>query len=237
MDTIDKINTEINRLNEWNTAGRFAEVLVDSTALLDAPIADEDEDDDEVRASLFVIQGNALYGLGRFEEALKAYAQAIELDTFDVQARCNYGSTLYTLGRYVDALNACDAAILTDENFAPSYVNVAHCLVALKHEGEAVYALRQAFSLAPEDSELGRTVADMAADLEDYDVALETYLDVAALPDAPADIHQTIHDFFIRFKNHPDIPRTDWTKGVDDWRRKFATNPDVLRLSGELLRG
>ena len=64
------------------------------------------------------------------------------------------------MGHYVDALNACDAAILTDENFAPAYINAAHCLAALKHEEEAVYALQQAFSIEPENAELGRTVAD-----------------------------------------------------------------------------
>jgi len=226
------IEEEIEKLNEWNAQGRFAEVAAETNTLIASSVDETPED----LASLFVAQGNAQYGLGRFEDALTSYAKAIELDTFDVQARCNYGSTLFTLGRYVDALNACDAAILTDEDFAPAYINVAHCLVALKHEEEAVYALRQALSLEPDNAQLGRTVADMAADLEDFEIALETYLDVAALPDAAPDTHQAIHDLFVRFKNHEDVERNDWLAGIDQWREKFGSNPDVLRLTSDLLR-
>lgn len=230
---MENIERELDRLNTWNEQGRFAEVVMDTATLLDN-VTDADIEEDV--ASVNVVRGNALYGLARFDEALAAYAKAIELDTFNVQARCNYGSTLYTMGRYVDALNACDAAILTDENFAPAYVNVAHCLVALKHEEEAVYALQQAFSLAPQDYELGRAVADMAADLDNFDVALDTYLKIAALPDAPAEIQTVIRDFLLKSKENSDISRTDWQKGLDLWRKTFAANPEVIRLSGELLR-
>lgn len=230
---MENIEQEITKLNEWNAQGRFAEVLAETNTDL-ATVTDDNIEEDV--ASLYVVQGNALYGLGRLEEALTAYAKAIELDTFDVQARCNYGSTLYSLGRYVDALNACDAAILTDEDFAPSYINVAHCLVALKHEEEAVYALQQAFSLEPENAELGRVVADMAADLDDFEVALDSYLKVAALPDTKEDVQQAIHDFFMKFKTNPDVPRNDWMKGVDRWRSEFSDNPEALRLSSELIR-
>ncbi|MDY6407655.1 MAG: tetratricopeptide repeat protein [Pseudomonadota bacterium] len=231
---MENINQEVQKLNEWNAQGRYAEVVAETNT--DIGLVTDDNIEEEV-AALYVIRGNALFGLGRLQEALEAYGKAIELDTFDVEARCNYGSTLYSLGKYVDALNACDAAILTDENFAPSYINAAHCLVALKHEEEAVYALQQAFMLAPEDVKLGKTVADMAADLEDFEVALDSYLKVAALPDAPEDIQKSIFNCFMKFKDHEDVTRQDWQKGIDSWRNAFANSPEVMRLSGELLRG
>lgn len=231
---MENIEQEIEKLNDWNAQGRFAEVLAETNT--DITLIDDNDVEENV-ASLYVVRGNALFGLGRFQEALEAYGKAIELDTFDVEARCNYGSTLYSLGKYVDALNACDAAILTDENFAPSYVNAAHCLVALKHEEEAVYALQQAFMLAPEDVELGKAVADMATDLEDFDVALDSYMKVAALPDAPDDIQKSIYECLLKFKNHEDVSKQDWLKGVDLWRDTFANNPEVMKLSGDLLRG
>ena len=231
---MENMEQEIEKLNDWNAQGRYAEVVAETST--DINLITDDNTEEEF-AALYVVRGNALFSLGRFQEALEAYGKAIELDTFDVGARCNYGSTLYTLGRYVDALNACDAAILTDENFAPAYVNVAHCLVALKHDEEAVYALQQAFMLASDDVELGKKVADMAADLDDFEVALDCYLKVAALPNAPEDIQKTIHDFFMKFKNHEAVSRQDWIKGVDSWRGAFPNKPEVMRLSGDLLRG
>ena len=222
---------EVKKLNEWNDQGRFEEVLIETNTDLDQVT---DENTEEEVASIHIVRGNALYGLGRFEEAVQAYAKAIELDTFDVQARCNYGSALYTLGRYVDALNACDAAILTDDTFAPAYINAAHCLAALKHEEEAVYALKQAFTLDPKNYDLGRAVADMAADLENFEVAFEVYLKIAALPDAAKDIHETIAAFLK--KSRETLKPTDWQKAVDTWRRQYITNPEVLRLSADLMR-
>ena len=230
MENIEEI---VKRFNDWNAEGRFAEVNAEISTLLTTLIDDDNSDD---IASLYVIKGNAEYGLGRFEDALKSYAKAIELDTFDVQARCNYGSTLYTLGRYVDALNACDAAILTDENFAPAYINAAHCLVALKHEEEAIYALRQAFSIETNNAELGRTVADMASDLDNFEIALDAYIETALLPDASKDIFQATYDMFRKFKNSEDISQNEWMDGITKWRTKFPTNPEVIRLAGELLR-
>ena len=231
---MENIEQEIQKFNEWNAQGRYAEVVAETNT--DLSLITDDNAEEDV-ASLYVARGNALFGLGRLQEALEAFGKAIELDTFDVQARCNYGSTLYSMGKYVDALNACDAAILTDENFAPSYINAAHCLVALKHEEEAVYALQQAFMLAPEDAELGKAVADMATDLEDFEVAVDSYLKLAALPDAPADVQKSIYDCFVKFKNHADVTRQDWLKGVNSWRDAFASNPEVMRLSSDFLRG
>ena len=109
--------------------------------------------------------------------------------------------------------------------------------LALKHEEEAVYALQQAFSIEPNDAELGRTVADMATDLENFDVALNAYIETAQLSDTQEDIFQAIHDMFMKFKNHPDVPQNEWLEGINKWRTKFPTNPEVIRLSSELMRG
>lgn len=231
MENIEEI---VERFNQWNEEGRFAEVNAEVSTLLTTVLDDDDADD---VASLYVLKGNAEYGLGRFEDALKSYAKAIEFDTFDVQARCNYGTTLYTLGRYVDALNALDAAILTDEEFTPAYINVAHCLVALKHEEEAIYALQQAFNLDKNDANLGRTVADMATDLENFEVALETYIETARLPDTQEDIFEATYNMFVKFKNHSDVPQNEWLDGINKWRTAFPTNPEVIRLTSELMRG
>ncbi len=225
---MENLEAVIDELNAWNDQGRFAEVVVES----DTHLASEQNE-----SSLYVVRGNALFGLGRFEEALKAYEEAIKIDTFDVQARTNYGSTLFSLGRYVDALNACDAAILTDEEFAPAYINAAHCLTALGHEDDAVYALSQAYSLNKEDMELGRTVAAMAADLGEYDMARDVYFDMSGSVNAPDDLPELIHHFFVAARQNGAVDRTQVLKDVDIWRQQYGRNPAVLRLSAELLKG
>ena len=66
---MENVEQEITKLNEWNAQGRFAEVLAETNTDL-ATITDDNIEEDV--ASLYVVQGNALYGLGRLEEALTA---------------------------------------------------------------------------------------------------------------------------------------------------------------------
>lgn len=152
----------------------------------------------------------------------------------DVNARNNYGSTLFVLGRYVDALNACDAAILTDETFSMAYINAAHCLAALDHMDQAAYALNSAFEQDTENAELGVRVAELLADIEEYDMARDVFFQVASLPDAPQDIHAKIAAFFADAKTK--IDRTIVLKDVETWRGQFIKNPDVFRLAADLMR-
>lgn len=224
---MEHMESIIERLNDWNEQGRFAEVLADVDTLV--------IDNSDV-ASLFVVKGNALHGLGRFEEALIAYETAIKLDTDDVQARTNYGATLFVLGRHVAALNACDAALLIDSDFAPAYINVAHCLAELGHDDDAAEALWHAYTLNPEDINTGLTAAEMGADLGEYEMARDIYLDISENPSAPAELPSVIYDFFKLMLQHG-VSRIQVLKDVDVWRQKAARNPDVLRLSGELLKG
>lgn len=224
MENLEQI---INQLNDWNEQGRFAETLAEANALT---IETPDE------ASLFVVKGNALYGLGRFEEALTAYETAIRLDTDDVQARTNYGATLFSLGRHVAALNACDAALLIDSKFVPAYINAAHCLAELGHDDEAIDALWEAYTLNPEDINIGRTAAEMATDLGAYEMARDIYFDLSANPNAPSDLPTAIYNFFKLMQQH-DIARTQIMQDVNTWRQKYGRNSDVLRLAGELLKG
>lgn len=221
---VDNLEETVNHYNEWNNQGRFAEVLAEMNTLL---VTSPDE------ANFHVLRGNALYGLGRFNEAAEVYSHAIALEPMDVQARSNYGSALYMMGKYVDGLNACDAAILTDKTFAPSYVNAAHCLAALDHLDHAVYALNRGFEMDSENAELGARVAELLGDFGEYEMARDAYFQVAALKDAPADIHTKIAEFFKASKANG-IDRGLVLKDVDVWRGRFIKNQEVFRLAAGL---
>ena len=57
----------------------------------------------------------ALYSLGKYDEAIKAYDEAIRLDPEDAEARYNKGNALKSLGKHDEAY---DEAIRIDPELA-----------------------------------------------------------------------------------------------------------------------
>lgn len=222
---IENLENIITRLNNLNTAGRYAEVLAELQPLMNQ---------DATEAGLHIIKGNAQYGIGQFEDAAQSYATAIALNPNDPAARSNYGSTLYSLGHFVDGLNACDSAIFMDDTFSPAYINAAHCLMGMEQYDLAADYLLQAMEKNPTDVMTGEYAADILADLGMYDLARDSYLKVARLPDAPADIHEKIAAFFTTARQNG-VDRTVIINDVNAWRTEFVKNPDVFRLASTLL--
>src|SRR5258708_4540743 len=94
-------------------------------------------------------EGNALYDLKRYEEALAAHEQAIRLDRNYADAYYNKGNALFGLGRYEKALAAYEQAIQLDPNDALVYNNKGAALRGLKRYQEALAACEQAIRLDP----------------------------------------------------------------------------------------
>lgn len=222
---IEKLEDIIIRLNNLNTAGRYAEVLAELQPLMN--------EDDNV-AAFYIIKGNAQYGQGLFEEAAQSYATAVAVNPDDAAARSNYGSTLYGLGHYVDGLNACDAALLIDKTFVPAYINAAHCLIGLELYEKAADYLQRAADIHPSDAMTRIQIAEIFADTGGYELARDQYLSVARLPNAPADIHERIASFF-RQAREDGVDRNVLIQDIGAWRNEFVKNPEVFRLASSLL--
>ena len=97
-------------------------------------------------------EGDVLYNLKRYEEALVAYEQAIRLDPNYVLAYDNKGDALYRLKRYEEALVACEQAIRLDPNYVLAYNNKGNALNSLKRYEEALVAYEQAIRLDPNNA-------------------------------------------------------------------------------------
>ncbi|MEO9028848.1 MAG: tetratricopeptide repeat protein [Ktedonobacteraceae bacterium] len=95
-------------------------------------------------------EGNALYNLKRYEEALDAYNRAIALDPNFANAYNNKGAALNGLKRYEEALDAYNRAIALDPNFANAYHNKGIALRNLKRPEEARAAFEKARQLGYE---------------------------------------------------------------------------------------
>lgn len=221
----DNLEPVIAKLNDYNSQGLYAEVMAE----IDGYISQN-----ENVAGLYVLRGNAQYGLGRLEEAAESYATACVLNPMDVGARTNYASALYSLGNYLEAVNACEAALYADDTFVPAYLNAAHCYMAMGHADYAVHHLQRAMEVAPAAVEVAMTAADMFSELGEYEMARDTYFKAAKLPDASVDIHERIANFFRAAKDNG-IDRSQILSDLEEWRRRFVNNQDVFRLASTIM--
>ena len=221
MENLEEI---VDRLDNLNDMERYQEVQAEVGTLL--------VENSQISA-LWVIKGNAEYGLGNFIQAADDFSRAIGINPDDVGARSNYALVLYTLERYVDGLNACDSALYIDNTCASAYINAAHCLEALGHGDLALEYLEKAIRKNEHDGDVIARIADVMSDYGYYEVAKNAFMQAARLG-VPSDIHERIADFFADARSRG-IERIRIHNDVMNWRNEFERHPDIFNLTAPLL--
>jgi serine/threonine protein kinase len=118
---------------------RFPDVLTFMSGLQNSPKTSQE----------WLKEGNALWALQRYEEALVAYEQATRLDPDYAIAYYNKAYALWDLQRNEEALAAYEQATRLDPNFAIAYYGKGHALWDLNRNEEALAAYKQATHLDP----------------------------------------------------------------------------------------
>lgn len=95
----------------------------------------------------------ALYGAGRFHEALTSCARALELDPNRADARTNHANALLALGRAREAKDEFDLALAVRPASAEALVNRGLALMMLGQPEEAMSSYRQALDVDPNFAE------------------------------------------------------------------------------------
>ena len=101
-------------------------------------------------ASDWLDQGERLFDIGRYEEALASYDQAISLQPDSFPAWNNRGVILGNLGRYEEALTSYDQAISLQPDEPRAWLSRGSTLDKLGRYEEALTSYDQAISLQPD---------------------------------------------------------------------------------------
>lgn len=95
--------------------------------------------------------GNALYDMGRYEEARAAYEAAVQLNPNHAWALCNLGLCLKRLGRRGEAIKAYRAALALEPDDKTTLWNLANALNGANDVEGQLETLRQLTQAHPDD--------------------------------------------------------------------------------------
>ena len=130
---------------------------------------------DSLSAEEWFNEGNALYDLGKHDEAIKAYDRSISINPQYAEAWINKGNALYGLGKYDEAIKAYDQAISINPQFAEAWYNKGNALYGLGKYDEAIKAYDQAISINPQFAEAWNNKGNALYGLGKYDEAIKAY--------------------------------------------------------------
>lgn len=112
-------------------------------------------------AQQWFAEGYELGKLGKHEEAIRAYDEALKLNPNDTAAYYNKGNELDNLKRYEEAVRAYDQALRLNPDHANAYNNKGAVLNDLRRYEEALQANEQAIRVNPNfaDAYYGKSLA------------------------------------------------------------------------------
>lgn len=93
-----------------------------------------------------------LVTLHKYDEAIEAYDDILQLNPNYVQAWNGKGILLHAIGKTNEALTAFDEAIRIDPNYAPGWYNKGNILATLGYKNQAIISFTKASQLNPGDT-------------------------------------------------------------------------------------
>ena len=121
------------------------------------------------------IAGSTYLNTKRYQEALLAFEQAIQLDPNDAVIYNGKGLALSSLNRYGEALAAYEQAIQLNPGFENAYINKAYVLYKLRRHLEALTDCERAIQLGPNNASFHNLKGLVLSDLNRYGEALAAY--------------------------------------------------------------
>jgi len=133
---------------------------------------------DEIEDKSLVVwfnKGFALHNLGRYDEAINCFDEAIRLDPNLAPAWYNKGLSLGKLERYEDAINAFNEAIRLDPNHANAWYSKGNALFSQGNYDEAIKAFDETIRLNPNYANAWNNKGNALHDLGKYDEAIKAF--------------------------------------------------------------
>jgi tetratricopeptide (TPR) repeat protein len=125
--------------------------------------------------------GTALGGLGRHDDAIAHFKEALRLNPMSPDALNNLGIAFASIDRHDDALKCFEGAIAMKPDSAPTQTSLGLALARLGRTDEALTHYREALRLNPDYPEAHTSLGSLLASLERHDEAIVEFRAALAL--------------------------------------------------------
>lgn len=120
-------------------------------------------------------KGNVLYNQSKYDEAIRAYDKAIEINPQYAQAIEDKGFALYKEGNYKDAIKAYDRVIEINPQYVLAWNNKGTALFDEGRYEDAIKAYDKAINLTPADPDIWANKGNSLYELHNYTEAIKCY--------------------------------------------------------------
>ncbi|MBE8985847.1 tetratricopeptide repeat protein [Nostoc sp. LEGE 12450] len=120
-------------------------------------------------------QGNTLFDLQRYQDALEVYEKVVNIRPDYAQGWNGQGKTLYKLKKSKEALAAYDRAIQIKPDYFEAWSGRGFVLANLQRYQEAIASFDKALQLNNESSEVWNAKGEAFSNLKQYDQAIKAY--------------------------------------------------------------
>lgn len=138
---------------------------------------------------LHYVLGVANAGLGRLDEAVASYAQALRIKPDYAEAHCNLANALKALGRCEEAVASYNAAVRIKPGFAEAHYNLGITLNDLGRHDDAVASYAQALRIRPDFAEAHNNLGKALHDLGRREEAVASYTRALQIDPGYGDAH------------------------------------------------
>ncbi len=125
--------------------------------------------------------GRTLVDLGRVDEAIAHYKEALRIEPDELRARINYGNALAAQRRWTEAAEQFVRAVEIDPDYAPARTNFGNVLMQLARFDDALVQFQSAVALEPKSAEIRNSLGACYFQMARYDEAIDAFSEALEL--------------------------------------------------------
>ncbi|MGD9639165.1 MAG: tetratricopeptide repeat protein [Alphaproteobacteria bacterium] len=190
---------------------------------------------DENCITALVNMGNILDLQKNYEEALKYYQKAIEINSSYSDAYSNAASVLFSLERFDESLDYAQKAIEVNPKDVNGYINAGNALDALGKPYEAITAFNTALELDKDNFIVFNNLAGVYEKTEDFAKAGECYFKVITNNPSDNDNHLALGYLLYSMVTKKQINEAQ--ELAKKWITAFPNNSVALHMSAAIAVG
>ncbi|MGD1041551.1 MAG: tetratricopeptide repeat protein [Sedimentisphaerales bacterium] len=136
--------------------------------------------------------------LGRYQDAIEAYKQAIRIKPDFAGAHYNLGVAYGKLGRYQDAIESYKQAIRIKPDYAEAHCNLGIAYVNLDRYQDGIESYKQAIRIKPDYAYAHNNLGIAYGELGRYQDAIEAYKQAIRINPDLAEVHYNLGHTYLR---------------------------------------